>query len=135
MKAREGHGRRCLCNRPLSTTSDAPPRGQLNTVDIDQQIQEAQTILDDTRQERNRSERRLELLHAHANAIGLEIENQSRVFVSPSVDRLLATSQDISRAEAELARAEALFKQAEALEEITKSLMRFGRSRPCCKTD
>jgi hypothetical protein len=122
MRARESHGRCCLCNRPISTTSDTPPRGQPKTADIDQQVQEAQAILDDTRQERQRSERHLQVLHAHANEIGQEIETQSRVYVTPAVDRLLATSQDVASAEAELAGAQGLLRQAEALEAISREL-------------
>ncbi len=52
MRQREHHDRCSLCNRPVRVTSDTPPIRSPKTDDINLQIDEAEQISIDVRQER-----------------------------------------------------------------------------------
>lgn len=118
MKQREKHARCELCNRPLRTTSDAPPRAMPRTEDINSQVEETETVLKDVRREKDDLQRELERLHTREAEISRQFDLESQAYVSPAVDSLLARAHEVAEREADLARATSLFNQAQALEEI-----------------
>lgn len=122
MKMRELYARCSLCNRPIRSTSDAPPRRAPNTDDIALQITEIHTILEDINKESGGLAREITGLQELGSTIGNTIDKESQAYVSPSVDHLLARAHDVSQKEADLARAQGLLEQALALEAIREEL-------------
>jgi hypothetical protein len=118
MKQREKHARCELCNRPLRTTSDMPPRATPRTEDINSQIEETETVLKDVRREKTDLQRELERLRSREAEISRQLDLESQAYVSPAVDSLLARAHEVAQREADLARAKSLLSQALALEEI-----------------
>lgn len=129
MRLRERYARCSLCNRPLRTTSDTPPRAMPKTEDIDLQIEETKAILKDVRREREIVQDRLEQLRASVSEIGHSLNMESQAYVSPAVDRLLAQAHEVAQREAQLAQAKALLGQAEALEAIREQLDQLRREQ------
>lgn len=116
MKQREQTGRCCLCNRMLITTSDSAPRaaGQLN--DIGAQIAEVDGVLRDiTAEQRAVSQRLANLQVKHDNAAA-QLDLESRAYISPAVDALLAKTQAVGELEKKSARLEPILAQARALD-------------------
>lgn len=118
MKQREKHARCELCNRPLRTTSDTPPRATPRTEDINSQIEETEMVLKDVRMEKDDLHSELERLRSKEAEISRQLDMESQSYVSPAVDSLLARAHEVAQREADLARAKALLNQALALEEI-----------------
>jgi len=122
MRLREQHARRSLCNRPMRTTSDAPPRATPKLDDIDMQINEAKSVLKDVRKEIEGVQRELSQFQGKEQEIGQIINKESQVYVSPAVDSLLARAHEVAQREADLAKAQSLLDQAQALEAIREQL-------------
>jgi len=122
MQRREQYARCCLCNRPLRTTSDTPPRAVPKTTDIDLQIEETGEILKDVRREEEVLQAQLRRLRTEDDEIGNTLNLESQAYVSPAVDRLLGQAHEVAQREAELARAQALLGQAKALATIKERL-------------
>jgi hypothetical protein len=122
MHQREQHARCSLCNRPLRVTSDTPPRTIPKTADIDLQIEEAEAVLKDVRQEQEVVQTSFEKLRNRETHISHDLDAESQAYVSPVVDRLLAQAHEIAEREAELAQAQSLLGQARALEAIRAQL-------------
>lgn len=122
MSQREQHARCTLCNRPLRTTSDTPPRAAPRTEDIDLQIQETETVLKDVQREVEEARRRLQTIRNSQASLSDVLDRESRSYVSPAVDSLLARAHDVAQREADLAKATSLYNQAEALETIREKL-------------
>lgn len=118
MRHRELQGRCSLCNRPLRTTSDRVPKTTPRTDDIDLQIDEANIVLGDVLRERGEVSKQLRDLQKEESNFATQLEVETRVYVSPSVDRLVGMSAVLSEVEAKLTRARELRNQAAALEEI-----------------
>ena len=78
MRIREQYARCCLCNRPLTTTSDAPPKAMPRTEDIDLQIEEAETVLKDIHKEIATLRETLETLRTLEAEIGKNLEIEGR---------------------------------------------------------
>jgi len=120
MRQRELYARCSLCNRPLTVTSDKVPIATPRTEDIDFQIEEVQLILGNISREKDEklvSIRELNLLKVD---ISQALNEEARVYVSPSLDILLAQTYEVATYESELARTRQLFSQAAALDEIKK---------------
>jgi hypothetical protein len=111
-----------LCNRPLRVTSDTPPRATPKTDDIDLQIEEAERILKDVRRESKEIQTSLETLRGQETKVSRDLDIESRLYVSPAVDRLLAQGREIAQRETELTQAQSLLGQARALEAIRSQL-------------
>ncbi len=122
MRQREQYARCSLCNRPLRTTSDTPPRAMPKTIDIDLQIEETKTVLNDVSRERGALDVKLKELRAVEEEIGHSLDMESQAYVSPAVDRLMAEAHEVAQREADLAQARALLGQAKALEAIRLQL-------------
>jgi hypothetical protein len=122
MSQREQHARCTLCNRPLRTTSDTPPRAAPRTEDIDLQIQETETVLKDVHKEVEESRRRLQTIRNSQASLSQVLDRESRSYVSPAVDLLLARAHEVAQREADLAKATSLYNQAVALESIREKL-------------
>lgn len=125
MTAREREGRCRLCNRTLRVTSDAVPRLAPKTEDIQLQLQEAEQVLSDVRRERAVLEAEVSKLAIEHRELSRRLDAEARAYVSPSVDALLAKSQDVASREAEVARLEGTHAQAEALEAMRRELSRL----------
>lgn len=125
MRQREHSARCSLCNRPLIVTSDTAPRRVLKTDDIDIQIEEANLILKSVQKELATYQDRLTRLREREHIVGRELEAQTAVYVSPSVDQLLAQADIISERQAELAKALSFLEQAQSLEELQTELNRL----------
>src|SRR5262249_55828930 len=76
MRLREQHARRSLCNRPMRTTSDAPPRATPKLDDIDMQINEAKSVLKDVRKEIEGVQRELSQFQGKEQEIGQIINKE-----------------------------------------------------------
>src|SRR6266568_523822 len=122
MRIREQYARCCLCNRPLTTTSDAPPKAMPRTEDIDLQIEEAEAVLKDIHQEIETLLNKLGELRTLEAEIGKNLEEEVQVYVSPSVDLLIARAHEVAQYEAEYVQAQALLNQARALIDIKNEL-------------
>ncbi len=122
MRQREQFARCSLCNRPLRVTSDTPPRTTPQAEDIIDQIQEAENILRDLRNEISATEIKLRQIRGEEASIGKDIDEETKVFVSPAVDHLLEKAHEVAQKEAELARANALYEQTKALVKIKDEL-------------
>jgi hypothetical protein len=122
MRLREQYARCSLCNRPLRTTSDTPPRAVPKTTDLDLQIEEAKGILKDVLGEREAVQDRLEQLHALEEEIGQALDLESHAYVSPAVDRLLGQASEVAQREASLTHARGLLGQAKALAALKEQL-------------
>lgn len=122
MQQREQYARCMLCNRPLRTTSDTPPRSIPRTEDLDFQIDETNTILKDVRRERQMLESTLKGLRDREAELGRTLDAESRLFISPVVDQLLALTHEVAQREADLARARTILGQAQSLGEISERL-------------
>lgn len=129
MHQREQHARCTLCNRPLRTTSDMPPRAAPRTEDIDLQIQETEAVLKDVKREVEDSRRRLQALRNSEATLSQTLDRESRSYVSPAVDNLLGRAHDVAQREADLAKATYLYSQAEALEAIREKLNDLKRQQ------
>ncbi len=116
MRQREQYARCQLCNRPLTRTSDMPPRATPRVQDIELQIAETQAVLTDVVREREAEQARLDQCRAKQCDIGRVLDMESEAYVSPAVDRLLARSHELAVKEAELAQARTLLSQAQALD-------------------
>src|SRR6266567_6266622 len=79
MRIREQYARCCLCNRPLTTTSDAPPKAMPRTEDIDLQIEEAEAVLKDIHQEIETLLNKLGELRTLEAEIGKNLEEEVQV--------------------------------------------------------
>lgn len=122
MRLREQYARCSLCNRPLRTTSDTPPRAIPKTADVDLQIDETEKILTDLRREKEVTERNLDQLRAQETEIAQTLDLEFQAYVSPAVDRLLGRAHEVAQREADLAHAKALLGQAQALAAIKERL-------------
>lgn len=122
MRQREQHVRCSLCNRPMRTTSDTPPRATPKLDDIDLQIAEARSVLHDVRKEIEQSLHNLTQAQDKETKIGQQIDKESQAYVSPAVDSLLARTHEVAQREANLAKAQSLLDQAQALEAIREQL-------------
>ncbi len=129
MKQREQHARCSLCNRPLRATSDTPPRAMPKTEDIDLQIQETESVLQDVRREREMLQTKLQQMRSSETEIGTILDAECQAYVSPAVDYLLAQAHEVAQKEAELAQSRALFSQAKALDEIRTRLDELKREQ------
>jgi hypothetical protein len=125
MRAREHDGRCCLCNRPLRASSDAVPRLAPKAEDIENQLGEAEEVMADVRREKALVEGSAQRLGIERDLLSRKLDAESRAYVSPSVDVLLAHSQEVGALEAELARHEAMLSQAEALDSMKRDLARL----------
>lgn len=122
MRQREQYAHCSLCNRPFRTLSDSLPRSAPKTEDIDLQIEETETILQDVHIEKQELEGRLQRLRVQENEIGHELDAESELYVSPAVDRLLGQAYEVTRSEASLAQARDLLRQAQSLDELRNQL-------------
>ncbi|MCI0337691.1 MAG: hypothetical protein L0226_08950 [Acidobacteria bacterium] len=122
MRQREQHARCSLCNRPMRTTSDMPPRATPKLDDIDLQINEAASVLKDVRKEIEVLQRELGRFQIKEAEIGQLIDKESQAYVSPAVDSLLARAHEVAQREADFAKAQSLLDQAQALEAIREQL-------------
>jgi len=122
MKLREQHLRCSLCNRNLRTTSDSPPRAVPKTEDIDLQIQEAESVLADTREKRESLEVQLEELKKTEVSLSHELQAESESYVSPIVDHLINQADELALLESRLAEAKNILEQAKALDKISADL-------------
>lgn len=122
MQQREQFARCCLCNRPLTTTSDTPPRAMPRIQDIDLQIEETQMIIKDVRREKQELLTKLEELRILEADVSHTLEIESHAYISPSVDRLLYQTYEVAQKEVDFAQAKNLYNQALALGEIEKQL-------------
>ncbi len=122
MKLREENFRCSLCNRPLRTTSDTPPRVSKQPQDIQLQISEAEKLITNIQEEIKYKTHELENMHDQEKELGISIDKESQVYVSPSLDRVLAQSHEISQNEVSLAHANSLLNQAVALNELRKEM-------------
>ena len=116
MRQREQYARCSLCNRPLRTTSDTLPRSIPKNSDIDLQIQEVTEILTDVKRENHALSRRLAELVSTENEIGRTLNEESRVYISPAIDQLLACTVEVNHKEATLAVAKNLLNYANELD-------------------
>jgi hypothetical protein len=123
MRQREHHARCSLCNRPMRTTSDRPPRATPRLDDIDIQINEASTVLKDVRKEIEVLQRELGQIQSKQEETEQLIDKESQAYVSPAVDSLLARAHDVAQREADLTKAQSLLDQAQALEGIREQLI------------
>lgn len=122
MRQREQFARCSLCNRPIRTTSDTPPRSTPKSEDLDLQIEETQTVLKDVQRERDGASRALQQLRVEEVELGRRLDTESRLYIAPVVDRLLARTHEVAQKEAQLAQAQALLGQAQALAEVSTRL-------------
>lgn len=99
MRQREDHSRCALCNRPLRNHSDASPRFLARTADIALQVDEAERVLRDIRVEIGRTDESLVEMRDKEGVLGVEIEAQSRSFVSPLLDQFVQASAEVAAAE------------------------------------
>jgi hypothetical protein len=122
MKLREENSRCSLCNRPLQTTSDTPPRVIKMPQDIQLQIAEAEKLIGNIQEEIKDKNTELNALREQEIELGMSIDRESQVYVSPSLDRILAKSHEISENEVSLAHAKSLLNQAVAINELRKQI-------------
>lgn len=122
MRQREQYAHCSLCNRSLRTLSDSLPRSTPKTEDIDLQIEEAEIILQDVDTERHSLESRVRQLQIQKNELGNELDVESDLYISPSVDRLLGQSYEINRVESDLVLARELLHQARSLDDLRNQL-------------
>jgi hypothetical protein len=122
MKARENTGRCGLCNRPIRLASDVVPRTAPRPEDIDMQLDEARSILRDVTREADQKQAELRMTKSRHDHLSIKLDAETRAYVSPEVDVLVARSQDVADKESELARAEQLVQQVEALEAMRREL-------------
>lgn len=122
MRRREEYSRCGLCNRPLRTTSDAPPRLVPRAADIQLQLLEAHDVLADVRNEASTLASRIETMRRRETELGRAVEMESRAFVSPALDEFLAVVRVVSEVESELSRARTFLEQSRAAEAIRVEL-------------
>ena len=116
MKQREQSGRCSLCNRLLITTSDVAPRaaGQLN--DIGAQIAEVEGVLRDITAEQRTITHRLASAQVKHDNAAAQLDSETRTYVAPAVDALMAKTQAVGELEKKCARLEPILAQARALD-------------------
>lgn len=122
MKQRELYARCSLCNRPLTVTSDKVPSATPKTKDIDFQIEEIKEILENIRYEKGEKLATINRLNSLKTNLSQTLDKEAKVYISPSVDILLAQTHEVANYESELARLRELFSQAAALDEIKKQV-------------
>ncbi|GAB4237310.1 MAG: hypothetical protein Kow00121_64410 [Elainellaceae cyanobacterium] len=122
MRQREQYAHCSLCNRPFRSLSDSLPRSAPKTEDIDLQIEEAETILQDVQLEKRELEYRLQRFRIQETEIGRELDAESELYVSPRVDQLLGQAYEVTRSETSLAQAQDLLRQAQSLDELKSQL-------------
>jgi hypothetical protein len=116
MKQREHSGRCSLCNRLLITTSDAAPRAAGQLSDIGAQISEVEGVLRDiTVEQRTVTQRLANIQVKHDNAAA-QLDSESRAYVAPAVDGLMAKMQAVGEIEKKRARLEPILAQARTLD-------------------
>ena len=124
MRERERYQRCMLCSRPLTVTSDAIPRAAPSAADLADQVAEAELMLADLRVELDARLTERATLQGEEARLARLVEEESRAYVSPALDQLLALSEELSRRERELAEAQVRHQQAEALRDLGGELER-----------
>jgi len=122
MRLREQGARCSLCNRPLTRTSDSPPRKVTKADDVDLQIEEAESVLTAVRAELEQHEGRLAELRAAERDLSAELEQRLAAYVSPAVDQLDAQANIISERQSAFAEARYIKEQADALSALQVQL-------------
>ena len=118
MRTREQYARCALCNRPLRTTSDTPPRGKPRTIDIDGQVAETNEVLADISREKTELNAKLIKLRTIEAEVGPILDVESQVYIAPVMDQLLARAAEVQGHEIKLARIRDLVRIANQLEEM-----------------
>ena len=118
MIKREEYGHCKLCNRQLRMSSDAPPRLVPKAPDIEMQIEEARTVAAGVESEIQQLSASLATLEATADELHASIEAETRVFVSRSVDQLVAAANSVAEKSAEVELARSFVRQAAALQRL-----------------
>jgi hypothetical protein len=122
MRGREDQERCMLCSRPSWRTSDDLPRAAFQAKDIEQQLEEARSVLADVQQLTQEARSRRASLHHQRASLSMQLNRETQAYVSPAVDRLVAAAEEVSRLEGEAAAARSLLGQARALDAIRQSL-------------
>jgi hypothetical protein len=122
MRRREEYGRCCLCNRPLTTSSDNPPRLAARAEDIDEQLDEARRIYQDIEREIEDVSLNERQMGDAERRVSEDLDLQVAAYISPSVDALLAQTNEVSQFEVAVGQARALVEQALGLQSIQAQL-------------
>ena len=122
MKQREQTARCMLCNRPLRTTSDAPPVAVPKTNDIELQIDEVETLLSDLKKEKEDVDKKIQALKSQEEKLSVQLDQESDAYVSPAIDYMRSQAQIIAQLETELTQAHLDLEQALDLQNIVSSL-------------
>jgi hypothetical protein len=122
MRRREDEERCMLCSRPIRKTSDDLPRAAFEATDIEQQLDEARSVLADVEQLMADTQVRRDSLREQRRSLSVQLNRETQSYVSPAVDRLVAAAEEVSKLEGEAAAARSLLGQARALEAMRRSL-------------
>lgn len=133
MRALERWQRCSLCSRPLIVNSDAVPRTAPASVDIAQQLDEAQGLLVEAEADAAKADGELAALRRQEHELSASLDAETAAYVSPAMDRLLALSQRVSEAEARLADARRLLRRAEVLTSLYDDMI--AASEAALKSD
>jgi hypothetical protein len=129
MKQREQFARCCLCNRPITITSDTRPSTMPKVDDINLQINETEVVLENILKEKQVLEEELVRHRSLESEVSKALDEETQVYISPSIDLLLEQSYDVIQKEVVLTEARRIYQQALSLHQLENRLDELKSSK------